>query len=46
MSRGVEHIVTDAIKATAKNPKESVFMLRFAAASRAAPHLSANLMST
>ena len=36
MSRGVEHIVTDAIKATAKNPKESIFMLRFAAASRAA----------
>ena len=36
MSRGVEHIVTDAIKATVKNPKESAFMLRFAAASRAA----------
>ena len=36
MSKGVEHIVTDAIKATVKNPKESAFMLRFAAASRSA----------
>ncbi len=36
MAKGVEHIVTDAIKATVKNPKESAFMLRFAAASRAA----------
>ena len=36
MSRGIEHIVADAIKATARNPKESVFMFRFAAASRAA----------
>ena len=36
MTKGVERIVADAIKATAKNPKESVFMLRFAMASRAA----------
>ena len=36
MTKGVERIVTDAIKATIKNPKESAFMLRFAAASRAA----------
>ena len=36
MTKGVEQVVTDAIKATLKNPKESVFMLRFAAASRAA----------
>jgi len=36
MSRGVERIVTDAVKATVKNPKESAFMLRFAAASRSA----------
>ncbi len=36
MTRGVERIVTDAIKATVKNPRESAFMLRFAAASRAA----------
>ena len=36
MTRGVERVVTDAIKATVKNPRESAFMLRFAAASRAA----------
>ena len=36
LSRGVERIISDAIKATVKNPKESAFMLRFAAASRAA----------
>ena len=33
---GVEHIVSDAIRATLKNPRESAFMLKFAAASRAA----------
>ena len=36
LSKGVEQVVTDAIKATLKDPKESAFMLRFAAASRAA----------
>ena len=36
MTRGVERVVADAIKATFKNPRESSFMLRFAAASRAA----------
>ena len=36
LTRGVEGIVADAIKATLKNPRESAFMLRFAAASRAA----------
>ena len=36
MTHGVERVVTDAIKATLKNPRESVFMARFAAASRAA----------
>ena len=36
LSRGVERIISDAIKATLKNPKESAFMLRFAAAGRAA----------
>ena len=36
MTRGVERVVTDAIKATVNNPKESAYMLRFAAASRAA----------
>ncbi|MBR4190422.1 MAG: radical SAM protein [Kiritimatiellae bacterium] len=32
----VERLVADALKATFKNPRESAFMLRFAAASRAA----------
>ncbi|MCR5625203.1 MAG: radical SAM protein [Lachnospiraceae bacterium] len=36
MTRGVERVVSDAIKATMKDPRESVFMLKFAAASRAA----------
>ena len=36
LTGGVERVVADAIKATVKNPKESAFMLRFAAASRAA----------
>ena len=36
MTQGVERIVADAIKATLKNPRASAFMLRFAAASRAA----------
>ncbi|MCR5135415.1 MAG: radical SAM protein [Clostridiales bacterium] len=33
---GVERVVKDALKATLKDPKESAFMMRFAAASRAA----------
>ena len=36
MSRGIEIIMTDAIKATFRNPRESAFMMRFASASRAA----------
>jgi len=36
MTRGVERVVADAVKATLRNPKESAYMLRFAAASRAA----------
>ena len=36
LTRGVEHVVSDALCATLKNPRESAFMLRFAAASRAA----------
>ena len=27
MTKGVEHVVADAIKATLKNPRESAFML-------------------
>jgi len=33
---GVERVVKESIKATLKNPRESAFMLKFAAASRAA----------
>ena len=33
---GVEGVVKEAIKATIKNPRESAFMLKFAAVSRAA----------
>ncbi|MBR2189114.1 MAG: radical SAM protein [Eubacterium sp.] len=36
MTRGVERVVADAVKATLKDPRESAFMLKFAAASRAA----------
>ncbi|MBR1724069.1 MAG: radical SAM protein, partial [Ruminococcus sp.] len=36
MTGGVERIVAEAVKATLKNPRESAFMLKFAAASRAA----------
>ena len=36
MTRGVERIVTDALRATMKNPRESAYMLRFAAASKKA----------
>ena len=36
LTRGVEEIVADAVRATLKNPKESLFMAKFAAASRAA----------
>ncbi|MBQ6128558.1 MAG: radical SAM protein [Lachnospiraceae bacterium] len=33
MTKGVERVVTDAVRATLKNPKESAFMLGFAKAS-------------
>jgi len=36
IKKGVERIVADAVKATLKNPKESAFMAKFAAASRRA----------
>ena len=36
MTQGVERVVSDALKATLRDPRESAFMLRFAAASRAA----------
>ena len=36
MTRGVVRVVTDSLRATARNEKESAFMRRFAKASRAA----------
>ena len=36
MTRGVERIVSDALRATLKNPKESIYMGKFALASKAA----------
>ena len=36
LSRGIEKFVADVVKATLKNPRESAFMLRFAAATAAA----------
>jgi len=36
LTKGVEGVVADAVRATLKNPRESAFMLKFAAASKAA----------
>ncbi len=36
MTRGVENLVADAIRATLRNPRESAFLLKFAAAAKAA----------
>ena len=36
LTKGVERVVSEALKATLKNPRESTFMLKFARASRAA----------
>ena len=36
LSRGIENFVADVVKATLKNPRESAFMLKFAAATAAA----------
>ncbi len=36
MTKGVERVVSDAVKATLKNPRESAFMLSFAGAAAAA----------
>ena len=36
MTKGVERFVSDALKATLKDPKKSAFLLRFAAASKSA----------
>ena len=34
LTKGVENVVADALRATMKNAKESAFMLKFALASR------------
>jgi MoaA/NifB/PqqE/SkfB family radical SAM enzyme len=39
IEQGVEKIVADTLKATLKNPRESAFMMKFAAASRKASKL-------
>ena len=36
VTKGVENVVADALKATFKDPRETAFMLKFAAASKAA----------
>ena len=43
MTHGVERVVSDAIKATLKNPKESAYMAKFALATRAASKKRAKL---
>ena len=43
MTHGVERVVSDAIKATLKNPKESAYMAKFAMASRSASKKRARL---
>jgi len=42
LSAGVEHIVRDILKATAKNPKESAFMTRFALRAKASASVRAD----
>ena len=43
MTKGVERVVSDSIKAALKNPKESAFMLKFAASSKTASNKRAKL---
>ena len=43
MTRGVERVVSDAIRATLKNPKESTYMAKFALSSKAASKKRAQL---
>ena len=43
IARGVEKIVSDALKATLKDPRESAFMLKFASASRRATKIRRKL---
>ena len=43
MTHGVERVVSDAIKATLKNPKESAYMAKFALATKTASRKRAKL---
>ncbi|WP_029319004.1 radical SAM protein [Butyrivibrio sp. AE3004] len=43
MTHGVERVVSDAVKATLKNPKESVYMAKFALATKTASKKRAKL---
>ncbi len=36
LTKGVERVIADAVKATLRNPRESAFLVKFAAASKAA----------
>lgn len=36
MTKGVERVISDSLKATAKNPRETAYLLKFSAASRKA----------
>ncbi|MCH5252802.1 MAG: radical SAM protein [Lachnospiraceae bacterium] len=46
MTRGVERIVADSLKATLRDPRESAFMIKFAAASRKASKIRAEAKKT
>jgi hypothetical protein len=36
LTKGEEGVIADAVRATLRNPRESAFLLKFAAASKAA----------
>ena len=38
MTKGVERVMSDALKATFKDPRETAYLMKFASASRAASH--------
>ena len=46
LTEGVEKTVSDALKASLSNPKESAFMLKFAAAAKALPDINAEKEKT
>ena len=46
MTKGVERVVSDAVRATLKNPREAAFMAKFALASRSASRKRKSLEKT